>query len=292
MPDARGEHQYVSPGTVGMPYSIRFVESDGSGCGPGRQTFHLDSGLLPPGLTLAQDGTLTGTALQAGSFQFYVEMREPQDDPSNCAGKRTQKQFTLKIRVQPWITSTPAVAPGSEVGIPFRMTLRARGGSGIFDWELVAGRLPIGLRVDADGSIVGTPRTAGTYRFVARARDTEARSLRWPVMLDVATRLRIRAQRLPVGKLGRFYSVSLTTAGGVAPTVWKLTRGRLPSGIRLAPTLGRFTGTPSEAGTHVVAVEASDGLNAKSTSTYAIVITAPPTRASTSTPRASASSRG
>jgi hypothetical protein len=28
---------------------IRFVESDGSGCGPGRQTFHLDSGLLPPG---------------------------------------------------------------------------------------------------------------------------------------------------------------------------------------------------------------------------------------------------
>ena len=69
-----------------------------------------------------------------------------------------------------------------------------------------------------------------------------------------------------------------TTAGGVAPTVWKLTRGRLPSGIRLAPTLGRFTGTPSEAGTHVVAVEASDGLNAKSTSTYAIVITAPPTR--------------
>ena len=65
-----------------MPYSIRFVESDGSGCGPGRQTFHLDSGRLPPGLTLAQDGTLNGTAMQAGSFQFYVEMREPQDDPS------------------------------------------------------------------------------------------------------------------------------------------------------------------------------------------------------------------
>ena len=259
-----------------MPYSIRFVESDGSGCGPGRQTFHLDSGQLPPGLTLAQDGTLNGTAMQAGSFQFYVEMREPQDDPSNCAGKRTQKQFTLKIRVQPWITSSPAITPSSEVGIPFRMTLRARGGSGIFSWELVTGKLPVGVRLRDDGSIVGTPRTAGTYSFVARARDTESRSLRWPVMLAVAPRLRIRAQRLPAAKLGRFYSASLTTAGGVAPKVWKLTRGRLPPGIRLAPALGRFTGTPSQAGTHLVAVEASDGLNAKSTSTFAIVITAPP----------------
>ena len=196
-PNARGEHTNTCPpGTVGMPYAVRFVESDGSGCGPGRQTFHLDSGLLPPGLTLEQDGTLTGTAMQAGSFQFYVEMREPQDDPSNCAGKRTQKQFTLKIRGQPWISSSPATPLGSEVGIPFRMTLRARGGSGIFSWELVAGKLPVGVRLRDDGSIVGTPRTAGTYSFVARARDTESRSLRWPVTLAVAPRLRIRAQRL------------------------------------------------------------------------------------------------
>jgi large repetitive protein len=276
-PNARGEHTNTCPpGTVGAPYSIRFVESDGSGCGPGRQTFHLDSGLLPPGLTLAQDGTLNGTALEPGSFKFYVEMREPQDDPSNCAGKKTQKEFTVKIRAQPWITSTPAIAPGSEVGIPFRMTLRARGGSGIFSWDIVAGRLPVGLRLRGDGSIVGTPLLAGTYRFVARARDTESRSVRWPVMLDVSPRLLIRYQRLPAGKLGRFYSAQLTTVGGVAPAVWKLKRGRLPTGIRLAPALGRFIGTPSETGTHVVAVEASDGLNAKSTSTFAIVITAPP----------------
>jgi hypothetical protein len=45
-----------------------------------------------------------------------------------------------------------------------------------------------------------------------------------------------------------------------------------------------FTGTPSEAGTHVVAVEASDRLNAKSASTIAIVITAPPKKASASPP--------
>lgn len=144
-PNARGEQTNTCPaGTVGVPYSLRFVESEGSGCGSGRQTFHLDSGLLPHGLILTPDGTLKGIALETGSFKFYVEMREPQDDPSTCAGKRTQKEFTLRIRAQPWITSTPASPLGPEVGIPFRLTLRARGGTGIFHWDVGAGRLPVG----------------------------------------------------------------------------------------------------------------------------------------------------
>ena len=171
-PNIAGEYTNTCPaGTVGVPYSIRFSETEGSGCGPGRQTFHLDSGMLPPGLNLAPDGTLSGTSFQPGGFQFYVEMREPGDDPANCAGKRTQKQFTLKVRRQPWIVSTPAVTPRSEVGVPFRMTLRARGGSGIFAWTLAAGQLPSGLRIGVDGSISGTARTPGIYRFAARAKD-------------------------------------------------------------------------------------------------------------------------
>jgi hypothetical protein len=278
-PTTRGEHTNTCPpGTVDTPYSIRFAEKEGSGCGPGRQTFHLDSGVLPPGLTLAPDGKLSGTSLQAGSFQFYVEMREPENDPANCAGKRTQKQFMLKIRPQPWIVSTPANPPRSEVGVPFRMSLRARGGSGIFAWALAAGKLPAGLKLGIDGSIAGTPRRAGTYRFEARARDTEARSLRWAATLSVAPRLRIHARRLPAAKVGRFYRADLTATGGVAPKVWKLTRGLLPRGIRLAPALGRLSGTPKQTGRHVVTVEVSDGLNVRSTRTFTFVISAIPRR--------------
>ena len=291
-PTTRGEHSNMCPpGTVGTPYSIRFVENEGSGCGPGRQTFHLDSGALPPGLTLAPDGTLSGTSTLAGTFQFYVEMREPQDDPANCAGKRTQKQFTLTVRRPPWIVSTPAVTPRSEVGVPFRMTLRARGGSGIFAWALVEGKLPRGLRLGIAGSIVGTPRTAGSYRFEVRARDTEARSLKWPALLHVAPRLRIPPQRLPVAKVGCSYRADLTATGGIAPTVWKLTRGRLPRGIRLASALGRFGGIPKEAGRHLVTVEVSDGLNVKATRSFTIVTRATPRRQSALAARPRASCR-
>jgi len=278
-PNVRGENTNTCPpGTVGTPYSIRFSEREGSGCGPGRQTFHLDSGPLPPGLTLERDGTLSGRAMLAGSFQFYVEMREPEDDPANCAGKRTQKQFTLKIRRQPWIVSAPAIPPRSEVGMPFRMTLRARGGSGIFAWVLVGGKLPTGLRLGADGSIMGTPRISGTYQFEAKATDTESRSLRWAATLSVAPRLLIRTQRLPAATVGRFYSADLTAVGGATPKVWKLTRGRLPRGIRLVSALGRFTGIPRESGRHLVTVEVRDGLKVKYTKVFSIVVVDPRAR--------------
>ncbi len=272
-PDVRGENTNTCPpGTVGTPYSIRFAEREGSGCGPGQQTFHLDSGLLPPGLTLTPDGTLSGTSTQAGRFQFYVEMREPENDPANCAAKRTQKQFTLVVRRQPWIVSKPAAPPPAEVGEPFGMTLRARGGSGVFAWSLVSGRLPAGVRLSSDGSLAGSPRRAGVHRFELRARDTEARSVRWEATLSVAQRLRIRAQRLPAAKVGRAYGADLSVSGGVAPIMWTLERSRLPLGIGLARASGRLSGVPRKPGTQLVTVRVSDALGVEHTRTFSFVV--------------------
>jgi hypothetical protein len=294
-PNVAGEYTNTCPpGTVGAWYSLRFVEREGSGCGPGKQTFHLDSGLLPTGLTLASDGTLSGTPLQVGRFQFYVQMREPQNEPATCAGKRTEKQFTLKIRNQPSIVSTPPAASRSEVGVPFRLTLRARGGTGIFAWALVDGRLPKGVRIRANGSIVGTPRAAGTYPITARARDTEARYVSWAGTLSVADRLRIRTQRLPAARVGRVYTTDLGSTGGVVPKTWTLERGRLPRGILLAKALGRFTGVPKKAGRYQVTVEVRDGLDVKSAKAFTILVrpashaTKPGSRPGTPPPGASA----
>jgi large repetitive protein len=274
-PNVAGENTNTCPPSkVGTPYSIRFVETEGSGCGPGKQTFHFDSGVLPPGLTLASDGMLSGIPTQVGTFRFYVEMREPQDDPANCAGKRTQKQFTLKICRQLSIVSSPAFAPRAEVGAAFQMTLSSCGGMGVLVWALSAGELPAGLTLRADGSIFGAPRVAGRYRFTVRATDTQMRSVGYTGTLSVAAKLLLRKQRFRPAKVGHVYRAKLTAAGGVVPTVWKVTRGRLPSGIRLVSALGVFTGTPRKAGRHRVTVEVRDGLKVKSTNTFTIVVLA------------------
>jgi hypothetical protein len=274
-PNVAGEYTNTCPsGTLGTPYSIRFVERADSGCGPGRQTFYVDSGIAPPGLTLETNGVLSGTPVQPGRFQFYVEMREPQNDP-NCAGERTQKQFTLRIRTPVSVVSAPVDPVRSEVGVPLRTTLRAKGGTGIFAWTLVEGALPAGVRLTRSGAITGAPGTAGTYGFTARVRDTEKRSVSWRGTLRVAPELGIRTERLRAARVGRVYRADLRAAGGVGPWTWKLVRGRLPRGLRLATAAGRLVGVPKQEGRYRVTIAVRDDLEARSTRTFTIVVHAP-----------------
>jgi large repetitive protein len=183
-PNVAGENTNTCPsGTVGVPYAIRFVEREGSGCGPGRQTFHVDSGIAPPGLTLALDGTLSGSPQEAGRFRFYVEMREPKDDPTTCAGKETQKEFTLMVRKPVAIVSPPSLLQ-LDLGKRIRTPFRASGGSGGFQWSLVRGLLPRGVRLRR-GALRGAPRASGVYRLTVRVTDTELRSATWTGALVV-----------------------------------------------------------------------------------------------------------
>jgi hypothetical protein len=86
-PTVAGENTNTCPaGTVGVPYTIQFKEAEGSGCGPGKQKFTVDSGTFPPGLSLASSGHVSGTPTQAGSFEFYIKIAEPLGEPG-CAGR-------------------------------------------------------------------------------------------------------------------------------------------------------------------------------------------------------------
>ena len=272
-PNVAGENTNTCPpGKIRAPYILKFVEREGSGCGPGRQTFHFDSGELPPELTLAADGTLSGIPTQAGTFKFYVEMREPQDDPMHCAGKRTQKQFTLSICNELGIVSSPARPPRAEVGVGFRMTLSFCGGMGALAWTMPAGFLPAGVRLDADGTISGVPQRAGVYRFAATATDALLRVATYVKTITVAPTVRVRTQRLPTAKVGRTYKASLVAIGGVTPKVWRVERGGLPRGLRLDSARGVLYGRPELAGTYRIVVVVSDGLRVKATKTLSIVI--------------------
>jgi hypothetical protein len=270
-PNAAGEHTNTCPAaTLGVPYHVRFRETEGSGCGPGRQTFHLDSGELPVGLTLAPDGTLTGTPLATGRFRFYIQMREPANDPATCAGKRTEKQFTVWVRRPLEMAARPALTPRSEVGVPFAMTFRARGGSGVYAWRAI-GRTPPGVRLQSNGTLAGVPRAAGLYGVALRVQDTEARSALWTGTLAVAPRLTAPRTPIPLGRVGHRYAVALRADGGVAPRTWRFVRGRLPRGVRLLPS-GRLLGTPREAGTYHVVVRVRDGLGASAVAKLAITV--------------------
>jgi subtilisin family serine protease len=60
----------LDPATIDLPYSVTFSASGAGSTAP--YTYALKSGSLPPGLTLAANGQLTGTPTTLGSFNFAI----------------------------------------------------------------------------------------------------------------------------------------------------------------------------------------------------------------------------
>jgi len=239
--------------SVGAPYSVTLQTqlvtnlNPLTGTTPGPLTWSIvpGSGSLPPGMTLA-NGTVSGTPTTEGTYQFQVQAEL---DPT----RKHSQSYSLTVRKPLAIQALkPLSAAGTptlwEVGVPFAAKLAATGGTGTYTWTLAEGALPTGLALAVDGSVVGKPTTAGSFRATLRLTDTEGRTADYPAAFGVASRLAIGTLALRPGKVGRLYRAKVVATGGVLPKKWKILRGPLPRGIRWDRTLGVLSGTPTRPG--------------------------------------------
>ena len=262
----------VKPATVGQPYTdtlaTKQVVSLNPLIGPDVQgTWSLQSGALPPGITLSTSGVLSGTPTSEGSYEFVVKAAN--GSPSDT------ETYTLTVR-QPVSVKSPLGSvqrPSSEVGIRFGKTFTASGGSGTYTWALGSGALPPGVALDPTrGTITGTPQRAGNFAFALTATDSEGRAANASAALTVAPRLAIRTASVNSAKLARTYQMRLATVGGVQPLKWRVVRGKFPLGISLSQKAGTIAGTPRRIGSFPVALEARDALGAKSRKTLVLLV--------------------
>ncbi len=106
----------VPTGSVGSFYSHQF-RGDG-GCGPALPyQFTILGGGLPPGLSLASDGLVSGVPTRAGSWSFWLELSD-QDPPSAswCRPAKSQREFTIAIAAangRPGVRVGPSL-PGNQ----------------------------------------------------------------------------------------------------------------------------------------------------------------------------------
>ena len=60
-----------------------------------------------------------------------------------------------------------------EVGIDYApVTLVASGGVSPYSWKVAAGAMPAGLTISENGTLGGTPKAAGTFRFTLQVTDS------------------------------------------------------------------------------------------------------------------------
>ena len=119
---------------------------------------------LPPGLTLGRDGVLRGTpSAPAGRFTFDVTAT----DVFGASGRAT---VNLELRSALLLIRPTGLAP-ARAGRAYAAALRASGGKAPYRFSRASGRLPAGVRLTADGRLVGTPTVAGVSRFTVKVKD-------------------------------------------------------------------------------------------------------------------------
>ena len=134
--------------------------------GIGALAWSVSAGSLPAGLILNPSGplggTISGTPLSGGSFNFTVRI-------TDSVGQTDTQD--LSISVTPLSITTTSLPPGS-IGQAYSQQVQTIGGIAPLTWSISAGTLPPGLNLNQTGVISGTPIVpAGTSSFTVRVAD-------------------------------------------------------------------------------------------------------------------------
>ena len=125
-------------------------------------TWTLSGGSLPPGLSLAEHGVISGIPVMQGRFDFTVKA-------SIKGGSDDTERFSITVYLRPAITTTSL--PTGYFEWNYSETLHADGTQPI-TWTIIDGRLPRGLVLYPNSGVIsGRPSGtfSNTYRFTVRA---------------------------------------------------------------------------------------------------------------------------
>jgi uncharacterized protein (TIGR03790 family) len=149
----------VSNGMFGTPYL--YVLTALGGAPP--YSWTVSAGTLPPGLSLSNQGILSGTPSALGQSNFTVQGT----DSANATAPQT---FALTVNTPLQITSLSL--PNGVIGSPYSQTLAAIGGAGNYTWTISSGALPANFALSDAGALMGVPSAPGKSNFIVQVADS------------------------------------------------------------------------------------------------------------------------
>ncbi|MBS1875690.1 MAG: putative Ig domain-containing protein [Acidobacteria bacterium] len=224
---------------------------------------------LPAWLSIASDGTLTGTPPSAGPVTFTLAV-------ADSASGSVTKLYTLPVNSALTIGNSPGPA---TVNAAYSFTFAASGGSGTYSWS--AAGLPSWLSLSAAGVLSGTPPSAGSIPFTVTLTDpVSAASIQASFSLTVNAVLGIlTTSPLPAGTVGAPYSVNFAATGGSGSYIWSASG--LPSGFSMSSG-GLLAGSSATSGVISFNVTVGDSVGASVTRPFSFTVNASLTISTTS----------
>lgn len=245
--------------TAGSPYNVRIAASGGI---PPYRFVDLFGGTdRPPGVTLQNDGTISGTVDPGAvprAYSFHVQMTDSALPP------QTRQNF-YTIRVVTQLDSAFFGSTSVPLNRPFSSQQWIVGGQPPYVSQLI-GALPSGVSFDpASGFLGGIPTQSGTFFVTLRVTDASSPPTQFstPWFVQVFDPLAISTTSLPDEAQGVPARGSILVSGGTFPWGMRVISGNLPPGLQLVPTMNppslfALSGSATELGVFTFTIEAID----------------------------------
>ena len=150
-------------GNIGINYN----QSIGHTGGTAPISWAIDSGALPPGLSLdTTAGAISGVPASSGTNSFVIKV-------TDSTGRVVTQALSITINSSLLITTS--TLPMATVNSAYTQTFAAAGGKLPYLWSITSGVLPSGLTLNANtGMVSGTSTTAGKYDFIVTVIDGDS----------------------------------------------------------------------------------------------------------------------
>ncbi|MBW3497584.1 putative Ig domain-containing protein [Janthinobacterium sp. NKUCC08_JDC] len=257
---------------IGTPYSQTMSSS--GGVAP--YSYVLDSGTLPPGISVSPSGVISGTVTATGAYVFGVKVT----DSTPGTPQVVIKNYSVSIAV-PILSITPTTLTAGGLATPYSQQMSTANGTAPYTYVVESGALPTGLNMSSSGLLSGTPTALGTYNFVIKSTDVTGGN--GPYNTSRSYSLVINAQPPPTitgvtpasGPSTGGTAVTITGTGFTGVTALKFGANNGVAITVVNATTMTATSPAGSAGTVNVTVTASGGTSATGAANQFTYIPAP-----------------
>src|SRR5581483_6506936 len=232
----------------------------------------FSTGALPSGLSLASNGTLSGTPALGTGGVYNITMMA-----ANGVSPNATQPFTLTVQEQPAFTSGASTT--FTVGVAGNFPVTASGTPA--PTFSTTDPLPAGVTLAPDGTLSGTPQpgTGKSWSITITATNVVG-SVTQPFTLSVDEAPAITSAGATTFTVGSGGTFNVTTTGFPLPALNEA--GTLPTGVTFTDNgdgTATLAGTPNpgQGGTYPFTITAHNGIGTDATQNFILTVNEAPT---------------